>query len=119
MEMRTRVLSAHARDVTLAHQVLDTAAAVLILSGSFGEERVLPALHFFRRYILDVRGNAPLLAERVGNLSVAVAPEHILQWHIDSRTCRNRAVKNLVGVRDVQMDIHGVSDPLAGAGYRR
>src|SRR5690349_5456218 len=85
IEMHTLVHSAHAHDVTIAHQVLDAVTALLILSGSSGEERVLPAFHFFRRYIFYVRGDAPLLAERVGNLSVAVAPEHILQWHIDSR----------------------------------
>src|ERR1700692_2004338 len=84
-----------------------------VLSSSLGEKRVLPALYFFRSHILDVRGDAPLLAERVGKLSVAVAPEHILHGHIDPGASCNGAIENRVGVRDLQMDIHGVGDPVA------
>jgi hypothetical protein len=46
-----------------------------VLSGSLGEECLLPALHVLRSHVFNVRGDAPLLAERVGKLSVAVAPE--------------------------------------------
>src|SRR5580700_5389809 len=90
-----------------------------VLSGSFGEERVLSALHFFRSHIFNVRGDAPLLAERVGNFSIAVAPEHILQRHINPSASCHSAVKNFVRVRDIQMKVYGIADPLAGAWYRR
>src|SRR5258708_7695723 len=66
-----------------------------------------------------MRGDAPLLAEGVGKFSVAVAPEHVLQGHIDAGASSHGAVKNRVGVRDIQVDIHGIADAIAGSRYWR
>jgi hypothetical protein len=54
-----------------------------VLSSSLGEEGTLPAVHFFRSHILHVCGDAPLLAGRVSQLSVSVAPKHVLEGRID------------------------------------
>ena len=61
-----------------------------MLARGFSKEGILPLLHFFRRDIFLVCSNAPLLAEGIRNRAVAIAPEHILNWHVHSRPRRIR-----------------------------
>ena len=85
-----------------------------VLARRPGEESILPPFHFLRRNVLHVRGDAPLLAEGIGQLAVAVSPEHVLHRHIDTRSAGDRGVENRIHVWHIQMDIYGV----AGAGLR-
>src|SRR5580692_425830 len=109
----------HPHHLALMHQSSGPVAALLVLSGGLGEKGVLSPLHIFRRHIFFMRGDAPLLAKRIGNLSVAVAPEHVLYGHIDSRARFHGTVKERVRVWHIHVDVHWVADALAGSRPRR
>jgi len=60
------------------------------------------ALHFFRRDVLHMLCEAPLMPEGIGQLAVAIAPELIVEWHVDFGARRDGAVKGSVHVFQVQ-----------------
>ena len=65
--------------------------------------------------VLYVRGDGPLMAERVFHLTVAVAPERVGHRHIDFATGGDGAVEQRVGVLGVDVEI----DAGAAATFRR
>ena len=91
-------------------------ALSLALSSGFGEERVLSPLQVFRGHVFLVRGNSPLLAERIGKPAVTVSPEHVLYWHIDARTAFSRTIENGVNVRNIHVKGGQIDDSGSGLG---
>ncbi len=73
----------------------------LILSCSLSEERVLPSFHLFWGYVFLVGGDAPLLAEWVGERAEPVSPEHVLQWHVHAGARRDCPAEDTICVLHV------------------
>src|SRR6267378_4037395 len=70
-----------------------------LLKKGFGIGDVL-----FLGVVVLVRGDGPLMAERVFHHAVAVAPEHIGDGHLHGATGLDRAVKGGVRIREVDME---------------
>ncbi len=75
--------------------------------------RRLAALHdLLGREVLLVRGDLPLVPERIRDLAEAVAPELVLDRHRDRRARIDRLLNDLVDILDVQEDAHGCATEL-------
>src|SRR5262249_21011551 len=61
-------------------------------------------LHLLRGYVAYVRAYGPVMAERVLELTVAIAPEHVCDRHGDLRAGLNRAGGKGIGIVHVEMD---------------
>src|SRR5207302_8612693 len=73
-------------------------------------------MQVFRRNILYMGGDSPLLTKRVGELAVAIAPEHVLKRHLHASARIYGAVENSVRIRNVKVEIHGIARACGGAG---
>src|SRR6266540_3485289 len=75
--------------------------------------RRLAALHdLLGREVLLVRGDLPLVPERIRDLAEAVAPELVLDRHRHGRARVDRLLNDLVDVLDVQEDADGCATEL-------
>ena len=61
-------------------------------------------LHLLRTWIPDVRADRPLMTERVFDLAVTIAPEHVVERHRDLRAGAHRLLEDGIHVLDVEMD---------------
>src|SRR5260370_39931040 len=77
--------------------------STLASSGSLSHLRgKLPgaALHFFRRDVLHMLCKAPLMAEGIGQLAVAIAPKLVVEWHVHLGARSDSAVEG--GIHGLQ-----------------
>src|SRR6266404_2355123 len=68
------------------------------------------ALHLFWRNVFDVRGYAPLMTERVGELAVAVSPKHVAGLHVRVGTrlqCTVECAVYVFGVYEQRVRVQG------------
>lgn len=68
-----------------------------------GEEFLGVGGDLFRSPIVLMRGDGPLMTERIFHLTVAITPKRIGHGHPDLATGRDRAIEQGVGVLDVDM----------------
>ena len=61
-------------------------------------------LHLLRADIPDMGADRPLMTERVFQLAIAIAPEHVVQRHRDFRARAHRLFEDGVRVLDIEMD---------------
>src|ERR1019366_5048335 len=62
------------------------------------------ALHLVRSDVLNVLPKRPFVAEWILNLTVAVAPELVTQWHGNDRASLDRPVEQSVDIFRVKID---------------
>src|ERR1700683_836027 len=62
--------------------------------------------HLFHRRLVLVSSNRPLVAEGIGQFSVAIAPEHVSHRHLDSRSGLHRALKRRVHIVGINVQSH-------------
>src|SRR5690606_35575652 len=72
-----------------------------------GERGLHVLLHLFGREVLLVRGDRPLVPQRVGQLAVAVAPVHVGRRHGDGGAGRLCLGHRRVHVFDIQVQVDG------------
>src|SRR5271170_7468618 len=61
-------------------------------------------LHLFGAHIANVRGRRPTVAERILELAIAIAPEHVRKRHGDLRSRVDRAPDERVHVVDIEVN---------------
>jgi len=80
--------------------------ALLLLLPHLLRHLLLPLLaarvHLLWRHLLDVRGDAPVMTERIDDLAEAIPPEHVGDGHRHLRPRVHRLLDDGVDVRDVQ-----------------
>src|SRR5262245_39787792 len=80
--------------------------AASVLACGLGHVFSLPCfltpLHFFRRNIFNVGGNAPMMAEWIDNFSIPVAPKHICDGHNRAGACVYRFFVYAIDILDIQ-----------------
>src|SRR5260370_26763919 len=78
---------------------------VSALSGSLGHfcgPFLGAALHLIGSDVLDVLRKAPLMAEGIGQLAVAIAPKLVVEWHVHLGARRGSPVEGRVHIFQVQ-----------------
>src|SRR5947207_9839300 len=60
--------------------------------------------HFLGRHVFHVLRQAPLVAKRIGDLAVAVAPELIFERHVHFRPSRHRAIEGRIHIFQIEED---------------
>src|SRR4029453_16803742 len=76
---------------------------LLLSAGEFFLPGFLTLLHLFWCQVFNVRGQSPLVAERIDHLSEAIAPEHVSHGHRACSTSLDRALIPLVDIIDVRV----------------
>ena len=61
-------------------------------------------LHFFGRDIFHMLREAPLVSERIGDFSIAVAPELVFQGHIHLGACGHGPLANGIHIFGLEED---------------
>src|SRR5271156_3549391 len=77
-----------------------------LFTGPLGESVLHRRLHFFGRHVLDVGCERPLMAERIDDDAVPVAPEHVPGRHEDGRAGVLGSLDRGVAVLDIVMQRH-------------
>src|SRR5580693_8959732 len=73
---------------------------------SFREEVVGCDLRLFVTLLFDLLIDAPLVAERIDDLSVTSSPEHVLHGHAHARAGSKRTLDNPVRIVNQEGDAH-------------
>ena len=60
--------------------------------------------HFLGRHVFHVLREAPLVAEGIGDLAVAVAPELIFERHVHFRARRHCAIEGRIHIFQIEED---------------
>src|SRR5256714_6654186 len=60
-------------------------------------------LNLSRAQVLDMRGNAPNVSERIGDGAVAIAPEHVSHRHDYFAACLHGLLHGFVYIGDIQV----------------
>jgi hypothetical protein len=74
------------------------------------------AFHFIGRYVFFVRRNTPLMTERICDFSVAVAPEHVIERHVNLRAIFDGKFECCVDVVHVKVEISRDESSFGGGG---